>query len=175
MPGLQEHGLPHREGKIFRGFKLMTFKTELWNMKVCMDRFRWMEPRTTRAASNAAMEGVWLAPPTTSHTKAVSTASTTIFNSSKRKATWASWRVKTRIQCSCTYYLKLENHIYIFLLCGCVFIFYVSWEWAGASENGGNCGVVYDGFFCKVWMLKINIFCIRMICTHIIRIELISS
>lgn len=133
MSGLQEHGVPHREGKIFSRIQThdLSFKTESWNMKLCfncMDRFRWTEPRTTRVASNAAMEGAWLAPPTTSHTKAVSTASTTIFNSSKRKATWASWRAKTRIQCSCTNYSYLHSTselktTYTCLCCVAVFFF----------------------------------------------------
>lgn len=59
-------------------------------------RSQWMEVHTTRAISNAPMEGVLSAHPTTLHTRADSTASTTTPNSSRRKATTAKSRVAMR-------------------------------------------------------------------------------
>lgn len=50
----------------------------------------------TRAASNAAMEVVWLAHPTTLHMRADSIANITIINSSKKKVIWASLRASMR-------------------------------------------------------------------------------
>lgn len=55
-----------------------------------------MEVHITGAASNVAMEGVWLAHPTTLHMMAAYTANTTIFNLSRKRATWANLRESMR-------------------------------------------------------------------------------